>query len=317
MGLDWKQTRVVVTGGGGFLGSHVCDVLRERGATPLVPRTADGWDFRQPESARRYFSEARPEVVIDCAARQGGLAYQRLYPAEIFHDNMLLGLHTLHAAHLAGARRFISPVAACSYPGYVDGMQDEDDYWSGPLHESVLNYGFTRKARVVQGACYRRQYGLEAIPLLVTNLYGPREHFHPERSHALAALLRRFVEARRTGADRVVVWGTGRPVREWLYVRDAAEALVLAAEHSDFSEPLNVSTGGGLTVAELARVIAEVVGYEGEIAFDPTLPDGAMMKAFSNERIREVLGWTPRTELRTGIAATLAWLEANWDAATA
>ncbi|MDP7019468.1 MAG: NAD-dependent epimerase/dehydratase family protein, partial [Pirellulaceae bacterium] len=305
--------RVTVIGGGGFLGSHLVDLLRSRGCEPATPRTADGWDFRQPQSAAAFFAEHKPQVVFNCGARQGGLAYQRQFPAEIYYDNMLLGLNSLHAAQAAGVEKYINVVAACSYPGYLDGLMSEADYWSGPLHDSVVNYGFTKKAQVVQGWCYERQYGFNSNHLLMANLYGPREHFHPDRSHGLAALLRKFYEAKRNGAAEVQIWGTGRPVREWLFVKDAVAALVAAAERYDKVEPLNVSVGGGLSIAELAALIADIVGYTGELVYDSSKPDGALMKAFANDRIREEIDWSPTTELRDGIQQTLGWLDEHYE----
>ena len=266
--IDWPRARVVVAGGGGFLGGHVVEALRARGADPFAPRTADGWDLRDPASARRLMAERRPEVVFDCAANQGGLAYVRARPADLFHDNMLMGLHLMRAASEAGVGTFVSALAACSYPGDVRGRMREEDWWSGPLHDSVLAYGFTKKARAVQAECYARQHGLCAINLLLANLYGPRDHLEPERSHALMALLRRFFEAARDGADEVVVWGSGDPVREWLYVEDAAEALVVAAERIDDVSPYNVGTGEGLSIRALAETIAATVGFEGAIRYD-------------------------------------------------
>ncbi|REJ66566.1 MAG: NAD-dependent epimerase/dehydratase family protein [Planctomycetota bacterium] len=314
---DWSSKRVAVVGGGGFLGSQVVRELEARDCTPAVPRTADGWDFCKLENAQRYFEEVRPQIVFNCAARQGGLAYQQKFPAEIFDDNLRLGLNTMQAAREAGVEKYVNVVAACSYPGYVDGIVSEDDYWSGPLHESVLNYGFTKKAQVVQGWCYKRQFDFNSIHLLMTNMFGPGEHFHPDRSHGLAALLRKFYEAKRDNQPEVIIWGTGRPVREWLFVRDAAEAMILAAERYDEVEPINVSLGGGLSIKELALLIQDVVGYEGELVHDTDKPDGALMKAFANDRFREQVGWEPRTSLRDGIAETLAWFEANYETAIA
>ena len=313
MPIAWSSTGVAVLGGGGFLGSHIARALDQRGARPVVPRTADGWDFRDPSSAHAFFEQHRPEIVINCAARQGGLEYQRLFPADIFFDNLRMGLHTLDAAARTGTRKYVNIVAACSYPGYVDGMLSEDDYWSGPLHESVVNYGFTKKAQVVQGQCYRRQFGFDSVHLLMTNLYGPGEHFHPDRSHGLAALLRKFYEAKRFGRPRVVIWGTGRPVREWLFVDDAADAVLAATERYEGTDPINISLGGGLSITELAVLIKDVVGYDGEITYDVDKPDGALNKTFANERIRRLIGWRPTTSLRDGIARTLAWLDAHYD----
>jgi len=313
--VDWSKTNVAVLGGGGFLGRHVAVELRKRGGAPVIARTAEGWDFREPSSALRFFERYRPEVVFNCAARQGGLDYQRRYPADVFFDNMLMGLHSMHTASQAGVKKYINIVAACSYPGYLDGAMREDDYWSGPLHDSVVNYGFTKKAQVVQGLCYRRQFGFDSIHLLMTNLYGPGEHFDVERSHGLAALLRKFYEAQRFGRPHVLIWGSGRPVREWLYVEDAAEAIVAAAERYDGAEPINVSVGSGLSITDLALLIKDVVGYGGELVYDLEKPDGAPHKTFANDRIQSLVGWHPRTALRDGIARTLQWLDAHYDEA--
>ena len=316
MTIDWENASVAVLGGGGFLGSHLVDQLRQLGCEPAVPRTAEGWDFREYESVERFFVEHPSQVVFNCAARQGGLGYQRTHPADIFFDNMRLGLNSMHAAHKAGVEKYVNVVAACSYPGYVDGVLSEEDYWSGPLHESVVNYGFTKKSQVVQGWCYDRQYDFKSIHLLMTNLFGPREHFHPDRSHGLAALLRKFYDARQDGSPDVTIWGTGKPVREWLFVRDAVDAIVLAAERYDDVSPLNISTGGGLSIMELALLIKEIVGFDGELVLDSTKPDGALVKTFTNDRVQSAIGWQPSTSLRDGIRETLDWLESNYPHAT-
>ena len=317
MDIAWDKTSVAVVGGGGFLGSHVVRELAERSCIAIVPRTADGWDFRSPRSVADFFREHRPQVVINCAAHQGGIAYQRMAPADIFDDNLLMGLHTMKSAREADVQKYVNIVAACSYPGYLDGTMTEEDYWSGPLHESVLNYGFTKKAQVVQGWCYKKQYDFQSIHLLMTNLYGPGEHFHPDRSHGLAALLRKFYDAKRNNDPQVEIWGTGKPVREWLYVKDAAKAIVMTAERYHEVAPINVSLAGGLSISELALLIKDIVGYEGELVYDTSKPDGALMKAFSNAKIREKIGWEPQTSLRDGIAETLAWLASNYETATA
>jgi GDP-L-fucose synthase len=187
---------------------------------------------------------------------------------------------------------------------------------SGPLHESVVNYGFTKTSQVVQGWCYDRQYDFKSIHLLMTNLFGPREHFHPDRSHGLAALLRKFYDARESGAPDVTIWGTGKPVREWLFVRDAVDAMVLAAERYDDVSPLNISTGGGLSIMELALLIKEIVGFGGELVLDSTKPDGALVQTFTNDRVQSAIGWQPTTSLKDGIRETLEWLESNYAHAT-
>lgn len=305
---------MAVFGGGGFLGGHVVDLLQQKGCQPVVPRTAEGWDFRDLDNVTRFLRETQPAIVFNCAARQGGLSYQQQFPADIYYDNLLLGLNSLHAASQNGVEKYVNVVAACSYPGYLDGAMSESDYWSGPLHDSVVNYGFTKKAQVVQGWCYEKQYGFKSNQLLMANLYGPGEHFHPDRSHGLAALLRKFYEAKRNGDKQVTLWGTGKPIREWLFVKDAAEALVAVAERFDGVEPMNVSVGHGLSVAELAELIGNIVSFEGEIVYDSTKPDGALVKTFENQKIRDTTGWEPRTDLRDGIRETLTWFDTNYDA---
>jgi GDP-L-fucose synthase len=306
--IDWSRARVLVAGGGGFLGSHVVRALEARGCAPVVPRTAGGWDLRREASAMELAERYRPEIVIDCAADQGGLAYVRRAPATIFTDNLLMGLHLMRAATAVGAHTYVSALAACSYPGETSGPMREEDYWAGPLHESVVAYGFTKKARVVQAQCYAQQHGLRVISLLLANLYGPGDHLEAERSHALTALLRRFFEAVRDGQDEVAVWGSGEPIREWLYVEDAAEALVVAAERVDSVEPFNVGTGVGLSIRELAETIARAVGFTGRIRYDRSFPDGAPFKTLCVERFTTATGWRARTPLDEGLAHSLEWL---------
>lgn len=311
MTLDWTRKRVAVLGGGGFLGGRTCVELRARGVTQLfAPRTADGWDFRDPASADAFFAETRPEIVFNCAARQGGLAYQREFPADIFRDNLLMGLHTMEAARAHRVERYVNVVAACSYPGYLDGLLSEDDYWSGPVHDSVLSYASARRAHVAQALLYARQYGFDALSLLLTNLYGPGEHYQPDRSHGLAALLVKIHRAKRDGGP-VEIWGTGKPIREWLYVDDAARALVMAAERLHDPRPHNVALGGGLSIVELARTIARVVGYEGEFVHAADRPDGALCKTFTTNRFHAATGWTPQISLEEGIRRSAAWLDAH------
>lgn len=306
--MRWGRTRTAVLGGGGFLGRHVVEVLHEKGCRPVVPRTRDGHDFRSLESARRFMAEARPEVVFQCAAHQGGLAYQGPHPFTILQDNLLIAIHTLSAAREVGVRKFVNVAAACAHPVHLERPLSEEDLWSGPIHESVLSYGLAKRVSIVLGQACRQEYGLNSIHLILSNLYGPWDHIEPNRSHALVAILLKMLQAQRDRAPTVTVWGTGRPVREWLYVRDAAEAIVLAAEAYDEEQPLHVGTGEGLSIAALAESIRDVVGYTGTVVFDPSRPDGAMFKVLDCSRIRTVLGWTPRTPLREGIERTLDWL---------
>jgi GDP-L-fucose synthase len=217
----------------------------------------------------------------------------------------------MEAARLTGVKRFINPISNCSYPGHLTKDFKEEEWWDGSLHESVLVYGFVRKASWVQSWAYYKQYGFVTINLILPNMYGPGDHFDETRSHALGALIMKFVETERKQIPEVVVWGTGRPVREWLYVDDGAEALIRALEIEPTIEPINVGIGFGVSISELAQLIKETVGYEGKVVFDQSKPDGAPHKTMDNTRLKKIFNWIPHTTLKEGIARTVAWYMEN------
>jgi GDP-L-fucose synthase len=313
----WKGRRVVVTGGQGFLGSPVMERLSRRGAHGVACSRRAGCDLRDLEQAVRFFERHSPELIINCAAHQGGIAYQKLRPATIYYDNLLMGAHTMEAARQAGVQKYVNIIAGCAYPGNPpDGILRENEFEAGPMHPTVENYGATKRAAVTQARWYRHQYGFESVSLILVNLYGPGEHFHPDRSHALAALLRKFYEAKRDHMPEVVLWGTGRAVREWTYVEDAAEGILRAAELYSGAEPLNLAVGCGHTIAELAEMVKEIVGFEGRIVYDKTKPDGALGKTGDTTKMKAELGWEPPTPLREGIHRTLEWFVSNYAEAT-
>src|SRR5580700_2493742 len=225
----WKKRRVVICGGQGFLGGHVMRRHVDLRSDAISCSRRAGTDLRDLDQGIGFFRMHEPEVVINCAANQGGIAYQKLYPGSIYYDNLLMGANTMEAARLAGVKKYVNIIAGCAYPGEPrDGVLREEEFEAGPMHPTVENYGATKRAAVLQAKYYRRQYGFDAISLILVNLYGPSEHFHPDRSHALAALIRKFYEAKRDRAPEVVLWGTGRAVREWMYVTDAADGIVRA-----------------------------------------------------------------------------------------
>lgn len=310
MNLDmsfWNGKTVTVTGGNGFLGRQIVDLLERQALKIHVASRSSGVDLSVWDECQRFFEDHRTDIVINCAALQGGLRFNELVPGEIFLKNLLMGTFTMEAARLAGVQRYVNVVAGCSYPGYIDGDLSEDRYWDGRLHDSVVNYGITKKVQTIQGWSYKRQYDFDSIHLIMTNLYGPGDHFEPERSHALGALVRKFVDAVDDGAASVEVWGTGRPVREWLYVGDAAEAIVRAAEVVKAVDPLNIGTGIGTTISELAQQIAAAVGFQGRIVYNTSRPDGAMRKVFDITRMAQVLGWQAQTPLGEGIRRTVEY----------
>lgn len=312
----WKGKAVCVTGGDGFLGSRIVARLQTQGAQVTSCSRRTGCDLRSLEAPLAFFRKHPPEMVINTASHQGGIAYQKLYPAATYYDNLLMGAFTLEAARQAQVQKYVNIIAGCAYPGEpTDGLLREADFEAGPMHPSVENYGMTKRAAVMQAKCYARQYGFRSISLILINLYGPGEHFHPNRSHALAALLRKFYEAKRDNAPEVVLWGSGRPVREWLYVEDAVQGLLKAAQIYDDPEPLNIAVGQGQTIAELAAIIQEEVGYRGRIRYDDTQPDGALRKTGDITRMKAVLDWTPQTPMREGIRKTLDWFEQHYDQA--
>ena len=303
--LNYKK--VFVPGGNGFLGQRVVQKLTEKGIELVSLSLRDGIDFRDFNQTKELFFEEKFDAVINCAAFVGGIQFGYEKPGEIFYNNILMATNLMEAARLTGVKRFINPISNCSYPGHLTKDFKEEEWWDGPLHESVLVYGFVRKASWVQSWAYYKQYGFVTINLILPNMYGPGDHFDETRSHALGALIMKFVEAKRKQLPEVIVWGTGKPVREWLYVDDGAQALLRALEIEPTVEPINVGVGFGVSIAELARLIQETVGYEGKITFDPSKPDGAPHKTMDNTRLKKIFNWIPPTTLKEGIAKTAAW----------
>ncbi|MDQ7825274.1 MAG: GDP-L-fucose synthase [Candidatus Eremiobacteraeota bacterium] len=310
----WNGKKVMVTGGAGFLGSHIVDRLAHKGCEVLVPRKKD-WDFTDCHATEKYFKHFGPHIVIHCAAFYGGIWINQLYPGKIYYENLVMGAHLMEASRLSGVEKFVGIGTACSYPGYLENYLKEENLWDGPLHESVVNYGLTKKMMAVQGWAYKKQYGFNSLHLILTNLYGPRDTFNPDRSHVVPALIRKFVEADIEKAPEVEVWGTGKPIREFLYVDDCAEAIILATERYDDLVPLNIGTGIGTEIRELVEAIREIVKFGGAIRWNTEKPDGQYKKILDVSRMREALCWEPPTNLREGLEKTIAWYRENKESA--
>lgn len=315
MNLDstfWSGKSVVVTGGAGFLGSFICDRLKALacGVRITVPRRKD-YDLTHPDACHRLMRDAKPDVVIHCAAFYGGIWINQLHPGRIFYENLVMGAHLMEAARQAGAAKFVGVGTACSYPGYLEGELKESDLWNGPPHETVINYGLTKKMMAVQGWAYRREYQFNAIHVILTNLYGPRDTFHIRRAHVVSALIKKFVEARQQNAPEVEVWGTGKPIREFLYVEDCAESILVAAERYNDATPINIGTGIGTSIRELVELIQELSGFKGALRWNAEKPDGQMKKLLDVTRMKSALQWTPSTPLREGLRRTIAWYVVN------
>ncbi|TSC88407.1 MAG: Nucleoside-diphosphate-sugar epimerase [Microgenomates group bacterium Gr01-1014_16] len=312
----FKGKRIIIAGGNGFFGSHIVNHLRQVKCEILVPRTKEGIDFRKREDCFSYLNIAKPDLVINCAANQGGIGYHEGKQADLLMDNLLMGLHLMNASQQTGVKKFINIVAGCSYPGYVErGEMNEEDYWNGWVHDSIFSYGFARKASTVYGLALKRQHDFNSIHLIMANMYGPGEHFNPEQSKALAGLIRKIYEAKKKRLPFVEVWGTGKPIRDWLYVKDGAEAILRAASIYNSVDPLNIATGVGVSVSELAETIKEVLGYKGKLVYDTSKPDGALHKLFGIKKMKKILNWIPPTPLKKGIKETAQWFDNNYQRA--
>ncbi|HKP77291.1 MAG TPA: GDP-L-fucose synthase [Longimicrobiaceae bacterium] len=307
----WSGRRVLVTGGSGFLGSHVVDLLRSLGAGEVfVPRRED-YDLTEHTGVRRVMEDSRPDVVLHLAAEVGGIGANRAHPGRFFYNNIMMGAQLIEEARLKGVDKFVQVGTVCAYPKYTPVPFREEDFWIGYPEETNAPYGIAKKALYVQLTAYRQEYGMNGIYLLPTNLYGPRDNFDPETSHVIPALIRRVVEARRTGADELVIWGTGQASREFLYVEDCARALVLAAEHYDAPEPVNVGAGREIRIAEVAALIAEIVGFHGRFVYDSTKPDGQPRRCLDTTKALALFGFRARMEVREGLERTIDWYLAN------
>jgi len=307
----WANKRVTVTGGAGFLGQHLVKRLQSFGAEVYVPRQRD-YNLTSLDACMRCLLEHPADVLFHAAAYYGGIGINQTQPATLYYSNLVMGANLMEAARLVDLKKFVAIGTACSYPGYLEGHLKEEDLWAGPCHASVINYGLTKKMMAVQAQAYKRQYGLDSIHLILTNLYGPGDSYNPERSHVVAALVRKWVEADQAKTPSVEVWGTGKPVREFIYVEDCADAIVLAAEkYDDAATPLNIGTGVGTSIRELAETVHEVSGYKGKMTWLTDKPDGAPFKVLDTPRMQQVLDWTPPTKLKDGLAKTVAWYRAN------
>ncbi len=305
----WKENRFLVTGGAGFVGSFVTAGLRARGADHVfVPRSRD-YDLRWPDAVVRLLEDSRPDVVIHLAAVVGGIGANRARPAEFFYENLTMGIHLLHQAWRAGVKKFVSIGTVCAYPKYTETPFKESSLWDGYPEETNAPYGLAKKMLLVQGQAYREQYGFNAIYLLPTNLYGPGDNFHPGTSHVIPALIRKFSEARQAGAGQVVAWGSGTPTREFLYVADAAEGILLATEHYNKPEPVNLGTGVETSIKELAYQIAGLIGYRGHIIWDTSQPDGQPRRLLDVSRALHEFGFRANTPLEEGLAHTIRWYQ--------
>lgn len=303
----WEKRRVVVSGGHGFLGSMVVEKLRAAGCGEIVvPRSGD-YDLREKAEALRLYADARPDIFIHLAAVVGGIGANRANPGKFFYDNAAMGLHVIEAARTAGIEKFVCAGTVCSYPKFTKVPFREASLWDGYPEETNAPYGLAKKMLLVQLQAYREQYGLHGIYLVPVNLYGPGDNFDPESSHVIPALIRKCWEAKESRAEEIVAWGAGTATREFLYVEDAAEAIVLAAEKYDKPEPVNLGSGEEISIRELLETIRAMAGYEGRVRWDTTKPDGQPRRCLDTSRASAEFGWKAKVALRDGLRKTIDW----------
>jgi len=307
--MDLAGQRILVTGGAGFLGRRVVHELERRGAGEvMVPRRRD-FDLTRQDVAERLLGSGHPEVIIHLAAEVGGIGANRANPGRFFYANMAMGLHLIEAARRAGVDKFVQVGTVCAYPKHTPVPFREEHLWDGYPEETNAPYGIAKKALLVMLQAYRQQYGMNGIYLLPVNLYGPGDNFDLEASHVIPALIRKFATARRDGLPHVEVWGSGSASREFLYVDDAARAIVDATERYDGPEPVNVGSGREITIRRLVDLIAGLIGYQGTIRWDATKPDGQPRRMLNTSRARRLFGFEAEVELEDGLHRTIEWWE--------
>jgi len=306
----WDDKRVCVTGGAGFLGGFVVEEFERQGARQIFVPEHREYDLTQHEAILRMFHDAKPDVVVHLAGIVGGIGANRANPGRYFYDNAMMGIQLIEEARLAGVSKFLALGTICAYPKFAPIPFREEDLWSGYPEETNAPYGLAKKMMLVQCQAYRQQYGFDGIYLLPVNLYGPRDNFDLESGHVIPAMIRKMVAARDAG-ETVTLWGDGSPTREFLYVEDCARAIVLAAERYDDPEPVNLGAGWEISIKDLAETIARHVGYEGEIVWDTTKPNGQPRRKLDVSRARERFGFEATVPFEEGIRRTIAWWEAN------
>jgi len=305
----WKDKRVVITGGAGFLGRVVVEQLSSEGCKHIiVPRSAQ-FDLRKTSAIRKLYTQARPDMVIHLAASVGGIGANRANPGKFFYDNLMMGVELMEQARQMGIPKFVATGTICAYPKFCPVPFKEEDLWVGYPEETNAPYGLAKKMLLVQSQAYRQQYGFNSIYLLPVNLYGPGDNFSWESSHVIPALIRKCVEAKKRGDEHITAWGTGRATREFLYVDDAARGIVLAAERYNSSEPVNLGAGFEISIKKLTELIVKLTKFKGKIIWDPTKPDGQPRRCLDTTRAKKEFGFEAKISFESGLKKTIAWYE--------
>ena len=313
----WQNKKVILTGGAGFLGSFVTEKLKERGATDIFIPRIENYNLVDPNEIRRMYADAlqggdpKDVVIIHLAANVGGIGANREHPAEFFYDNIMMGVEMMHQAYKNGIGKFVALGTVCAYPKFTPVPFREDDLWNGYPEETNAPYGLAKKMMLVQAQAYRQQYGFNSIFLLPVNLYGPRDNFNLQSSHVIPALIRKAFEAQERGDKELAVWGDGSPTREFLYVEDAADGIVCAAEKYNGDQPVNLGSGYEISIRDLAEMIVRMTGFEGTLAWQTDKPNGQPRRGLDVTRAKELFGWSAQVPFEEGMRRTIEWFKAN------
>ena len=301
---------ILVTGATGFLGKRICKQLDDVGLEYEKTSLTLGTDLRDQEQTEKLFERVKPNYVLHCASYVGGIQFGLKHAGEMYYNGILMQVNLLEACRKYKVKRLVNPISNCAYPGEAT-LFKESEFWNGPLHDSVLIYGMVRKMSYIGAVAYQRQYGVDTINLILSNMYGPEDHFEAERSHALGALIMKFVAAKENNEPEVCVWGTGKPVREWLHVDDGATAMIKAIDIEPYIDPINIGVAKGISIKDRAELIKNIVGYEGKLVYDPTKLDGAPYKTVDGSLGKKLMNWEPYHNFEQGVRETVEWYMNN------